>query len=168
MKQSCHGQKGCPPGRKRFYVLLCRFKISKTAVRRLLCSANGQILTDMTWPVVLRFQMPWRRRKQRKLEGERDSVKDRMVSLSNCFHFSTQLLRRNKPCRFQLEQLPMSPEPNSSPVFRGSCLAIFSYFNQKKNCFQEIFSNSNILFRNQGVVTFNFLQKKILLHVQLK
>ena len=38
-------------------------------------------------------------KKAKKLERARDSVKDRMFSLSDISHFSTKHARRNKPCR---------------------------------------------------------------------
>mgnify|MGYP001799632519 CR=1 FL=1 len=55
-----------------------------------------------------------------------------------------------------------SSEPNSSPVSRDTCLAYFSYFTQQKNCFKKYFTNLIIILRNEGVVTFHFLQNNFL------
>ena len=94
----------------------------------ILRSANGQILMDMMQPVVLRFQMSWWRRNESELESERDSVKHRMFSLSDVFHFQQRTQEETNPCRVQLEPHITSSEPNSSQVSRDTCLAFFSYF----------------------------------------
>ena len=100
-------------------------------------------------PVVrVKFQMAWQRKKQEELENKRDSVKDTMFSLSDISHFSTKCARGSKSSCIQLEPLVISSEPN---------LSFFSSFKHQRTV-KNIFTNSNILFRNMGVVTFHSRQ----------
>ena len=86
------------------YVLLCQFKILKTTLQgvSILHLANGQILTDMTYLAVPRFQMSWRsmRKAKRAQKLIRNLVyKDELLlSLSDISYFLTKQARRNKPC----------------------------------------------------------------------
>ena len=81
--------------------------------------------------------------------------KDKIFLLSDISHFSTKHARGNKSV--SLEPLATSSEPSSSLVSRH-LFGLFSYFKQQK-MFLKFFTNANILFRNEGLVTFHFLQK---------
>ena len=94
------------------------------------------------------------RRKQRELESERVSVKDRMFLQSGIYHFPTKKAKRNKACcwihwlRHQSQIRHQSLETPDLP-----CLAISS---NKKAFFWNFFTNSIILFRSEGVAAFHF------------
>ena len=112
--------------------------------------------------------MSWRRRNQRELESERDSVKERMFSLSDISHFSTKHARTMS--RLAGRTMSYLAGTNSYIIIirvkfatslSDTCLAFIATLSSKKLFFKNVYQLNFFLLCNECVVPFHFLLKSL-------